>query len=128
MAWWTAALDERVKVCVDLCCLTDFQALIDDKGLSRHGMYYYVPALLNHFTAAQINELIARLASQGDDDVAVLQALHLVVRVIEQLGHRHRLVDRLDRGRGGRLLCRRGRRLRSGRGLLDGQRLRPVRA
>jgi cephalosporin-C deacetylase-like acetyl esterase len=24
MAWWTAALDERVKVCVDICCLTDF--------------------------------------------------------------------------------------------------------
>ncbi len=28
MAWWVTALDERVRVCVDLCCLTDFQALI----------------------------------------------------------------------------------------------------
>ena len=28
MAWWVAALDERVKVCVDICCLTDFDALL----------------------------------------------------------------------------------------------------
>ena len=58
-AWWLAALDERLKVCVDINCLTDFQAPIDDKGLSRHGVYYYVPSLLNHFSTAQINELIA---------------------------------------------------------------------
>jgi len=58
MAWWVAALDERVKVCVDICCLTDFQALIEAKGLSGHGIYYYVPGLLKHFTTAQINALI----------------------------------------------------------------------
>jgi dienelactone hydrolase len=58
-AWWLAALDARMKVCVDINCLTDFQALIDDKGLSRHGVYYYVPSLLTHFSTAQINELIA---------------------------------------------------------------------
>jgi len=43
MAWWVAALDERVKVCIDLCCLTDFQALIETRGLDGHGIYYYVP-------------------------------------------------------------------------------------
>ena len=59
MSWWLAALDERVKVCVDLCCLTDFQTLIEEKGLNLHGIYYYVPDLLNHFTTAQINSLIA---------------------------------------------------------------------
>jgi dienelactone hydrolase len=59
MAWWTAALDQRIKVCVDLCCLTDFQALIETNGLDLHGLYYYVPGLLNHFTGAQINALIA---------------------------------------------------------------------
>jgi dienelactone hydrolase len=59
MAWWLAALDERIKVCVDLCCLTDFQTLVAERGLSRHGIYYYVPDLLNHFTTAQINALIA---------------------------------------------------------------------
>jgi dienelactone hydrolase len=59
MAWWTAALDERIAVCVDLCCLTDFQALIETRGLDGHGIYYYVPGLLKHFGTAEINALIA---------------------------------------------------------------------
>ena len=58
MAWWSAALDERLKVTADICCLTDYQALIANKNLSGHGVYYYVPGLLKHFTTAQINELI----------------------------------------------------------------------
>jgi dienelactone hydrolase len=59
MAWWLAALDPRIRVCVDLCCLTDFDALIDSRGLDGHGIYYYVPSLLKHFTTSQINALIA---------------------------------------------------------------------
>jgi dienelactone hydrolase len=59
MAWWTAALEPRIKVCIDICCLTDFHALIETRGLDLHGFYYYVPGLLKHFTAAQINALIA---------------------------------------------------------------------
>jgi len=58
MAWWVGALDPRVKVVVDLCCLTDFQALIDSRGLDGHGVYYYVPGLLKNFTTAGINALI----------------------------------------------------------------------
>ena len=71
MAWWVAALDTRIKVCVDICCLTDFQALIDSRGLDGHGVYYYVPGLLKHFTTAQINALIApraHLSLAGDYD------------------------------------------------------------
>ena len=34
MAWWLAALDERIKVTVDICCLTDFQTLLAKKGLA----------------------------------------------------------------------------------------------
>ncbi|HHY55041.1 MAG TPA: alpha/beta hydrolase [Chloroflexi bacterium] len=59
MAWWLAALDTRIKVCIDLCCLTDFDALIAQRGLDGHGIYYYVPSLLKHFTTAEINALIA---------------------------------------------------------------------
>jgi len=59
MAWWVAALDTRIKVCVDICCLTDYQALIESRGLDGHGIYYYVPGLLKYFTTAQINALIA---------------------------------------------------------------------
>jgi dienelactone hydrolase len=59
MAWWVAALDPRIAVCVDICCLTDFAALIAHRSLEAHSMYYYVPRLLQHFTTAQINALIA---------------------------------------------------------------------
>lgn len=65
MAQWTAALETRVKVCVDICCLTDYQALIEDQGLGRHGIYYYVPGLLKYFTAGQINSLITPRAHLG---------------------------------------------------------------
>lgn len=65
MAWWLAALDERIKVTVDICCLTDFQALIEAGGLRGHGIYYFVPRLLKHFTTAQINALIAPRAHLG---------------------------------------------------------------
>ncbi len=57
-AWWLAALDPRVSVCMDVCCLTDFEELIRTQGLKGHGIYYYVPRLLQHFQTAQINELI----------------------------------------------------------------------
>jgi len=71
MAWWTAALDERIVACADICCLTDFHALIDSKGLSGHGIYYYVPNLLKHFTTTDINALTiprAHLALAGLQD------------------------------------------------------------
>ena len=71
MAWWLAALDDRIKVCVDICCLTDFQALIEEGNLDGHGIYYYVPSLLKHFTTAQINALIGprpHLAIAGNQD------------------------------------------------------------
>jgi dienelactone hydrolase len=59
MAWWLAALDERIRVTVDICCLGDFQALLANGSLDEHGIYYYVPSLVKHFTTAGINELIA---------------------------------------------------------------------
>lgn len=57
-AWWLAALDPRVQLCIDLCCLTDYEELIKTNYLRGHGVYYYVPALLEHFQTHQINELI----------------------------------------------------------------------
>ncbi len=65
MSWWLAALDTRIKVCVDICCLTDYDALIEANGLDLHGIYYYVPNLLKHFTAARINALISPRAHLG---------------------------------------------------------------
>ena len=70
-AWWLAALDPRVHVCVDICCLTDYEELIRTLALSEHGVYYYVPSLLKHFQTAEINELIVprpRLSVNGRRD------------------------------------------------------------
>ena len=70
-AWWLAALDPRVRLCMDVCCLTDYEELIKAHGLSAHGIYYYVPALLKHFQSAEINELIVprpRLSVNGRRD------------------------------------------------------------
>jgi hypothetical protein len=58
MAWWLAALDTRLRLCADLCCLTDFEELIRTGNLAGHGVYYYVPRLLAHFQTHQIRELI----------------------------------------------------------------------
>jgi len=67
-AWWLAALDPRVRLCLDVCCLTDYEELIKSRNLKGHGIYYYVPSLLKHFDTAQINELIVprpRLSVNG---------------------------------------------------------------
>ena len=57
-AWWLSALEPRLRLCLDVCCLTDYEELIRTQGLKEHGIYYYVPSLLKHFQTAQINELI----------------------------------------------------------------------
>jgi hypothetical protein len=70
-AQWAGALDPRLKVVVDICCLTDWHTLVEVGGLKGHGIYYYVPDLLNHFTTTQMNALIApraHLSLAGNQD------------------------------------------------------------
>jgi hypothetical protein len=70
-AQWVGALDPRLKVVVDICCLTDWHTLVEVGGLKGHGIYYYVPDLLNHFTTSQLNALIAprpHLSLAGNQD------------------------------------------------------------
>jgi len=89
MAWWLAALDERVKVTVDICCLTDFQTLLANKALRLHGVYYYVPSLLEHFTTAQINALIAPRAHLGlaglRDELTPVAGLDIIERALQHV-------------------------------------------
>src|SRR6185295_10778502 len=95
MAWWLAALDERIKVTVDINCLTDFDSLIAAKGLRHHGVYYYVPSLLEHFTTSQINALIAPRAHLGlvgtRDELTPLPGVERIDRELQaeytRLGH-----------------------------------------
>jgi acetyl esterase/lipase len=89
MAWWLAALDERVKVTVDICCLTDFHTLLAKKGLSHHGVYYYVPGLLKQFTTSQINALIAPRAHLGlaglRDQLTPVEGLDIIERELNRV-------------------------------------------
>jgi len=71
MSWWLAALDERIRVTVDLCCLSDYDELRKTGDMDGHNLYYFVPDLLNHFTSADINALIvprAHLSLAGERD------------------------------------------------------------
>ena len=70
-AWWLAAIDERIALTVDICCATDYDELIRIRNLDGHGIYYYVPSLLKHFSASDIMRLIAprkRLSLNGKFD------------------------------------------------------------
>ena len=72
MSIWTAALDPRIKMCADICCLTDFAELEKQGNLSAHGIFYYVPSLTKYFTMADICRLIAprpHLSTAGIYDV-----------------------------------------------------------
>jgi len=89
MAWWLGALDERIKVTVDICCLTDFHTLVDKKGLSGHGVYYYVPGLLKKFTTSQINALIAPRPHLGlaglQDKLTPVEGLDIIDRAMTDI-------------------------------------------
>ncbi|KTD85628.1 dienelactone hydrolase family protein [Paenibacillus etheri] len=71
MAWWLAALDERVGVIVDICGQVDAHTLIAVRGLDHHGYYSYVPGLLKHFTTLDIQKRIVprpRMSLVGRND------------------------------------------------------------
>jgi len=88
MAQWVAALEERIKVTVDICCLTDYHTLLAEKGLRGHSIYYFVPGLLKHFTAAGINGLIApraHLSLAGlRDPLTPVAGLDVIDRALSQ--------------------------------------------
>ena len=77
-----------------LLCAMDAVA----KGLGGHGVYYYVPGLLKHFTTSQINALIAPRAHLGlaglQDKLTPVEGLDIIdrdlTRVYTELGHPER--------------------------------------
>ncbi|MGO4936024.1 dienelactone hydrolase family protein [Fundicoccus sp. Sow4_H7] len=58
-AWWLSALDERIKVTVDMGGQVDAQTLLKQGKFSKHGFYSYVPGLLKHFSTTDIQSMIA---------------------------------------------------------------------
>ena len=89
MSWWVSALDTRVKACVDICCLTDFEALIETGRLNGHGIYYYVPSLLEYFDTSSINALIAprpHLSLAGEyDPLTPSKGLDKIDRILKKV-------------------------------------------
>jgi dienelactone hydrolase len=69
--WWLMALDERPRTGVAVGCLTRYRNLILNEGLKYHGIYYFVPGLLEHFDTEAIVSLAAprpMLFQTGDQD------------------------------------------------------------
>jgi dienelactone hydrolase len=70
-SWWLMALDERLRAGVAVACLTRYQDLIAAGLLKAHGIYYYVPGMLQHFDTEAVVSLIAPRAAlflNGDRD------------------------------------------------------------
>jgi dienelactone hydrolase len=70
-SWWLAAVDERVQAVVGVACFTRYTELIAHGNLRKHGIYYFVPGVLQHFDTDAIHALIAprpHLELSGDQD------------------------------------------------------------
>lgn len=82
MSWWLAAMDERIKVVVDIGGQVDYESLINERCLDHHGFYYYIPGILTNHTTLDIQRLIAprpRLSLVGRND------LHCPLSGVKQL-------------------------------------------
>jgi len=70
-SWWLMALDDRLQTGVAVACLTRYQDLIAHQALPAHGIYYFVPGMLNHFDTEAVIALLAPrpvLLMTGDQD------------------------------------------------------------
>jgi dienelactone hydrolase len=48
-SWWLMALDDRPRTAVCVGCMTRYQELILAGSMKEHGIYYFVPGMLEHF-------------------------------------------------------------------------------
>jgi dienelactone hydrolase len=70
-AWWLAAIDERIRTIVGVACFTRYTELLAHGNLRKHGIYYFVPGILEHFDTEAIYALVAprpMLMLSGDQD------------------------------------------------------------
>ena len=107
-SWWLMALDGRIRTGVAVACLTRYRNLIEQQRLDQHGIYYYVPGMLNHFDTEAIVSLIAprtALFLNGDRDagspVKGIRQIEKAVRKVYRLyGAGRRFVSLLHKGVG----------------------------
>jgi len=102
-SWWLAALDSRIQAVVGACGLTSYRALIDAGALNRHGIYFYVPRILQVAEVYDIVSLIAPrpfLSLSGEEDGAsppdgVREVHRRSGRIYHLMGARRNLASRL---------------------------------
>jgi len=90
--WWLMALDDRLRAGVAVACLTRYQDLVAAGLLKAHGIYYYVPGMLQHFDTEAVISLLAprpALFLTGDQDggspVAGIRKIEAVARDVYRL-------------------------------------------
>jgi dienelactone hydrolase len=92
--WWLMALDERLKAGVAVCCLTRYQNLIATEQLRAHGIYYFVPGLLNHFDTEAVVALAAPrplLFQSGETDAgSPVAGIRVIEAKVSKLYELHR--------------------------------------
>lgn len=96
-SWWLAAIDDRVQALVGVACFTRYTELIAHGNLRRHGIYYFVPGVLQHFDTEAIHALIAprpHLELSGDQDGGA--PTDGVVALEKKLGPLYRLYGKGD--------------------------------
>jgi dienelactone hydrolase len=85
-SWWLMALDERIQTGVAVACLTRYQNLIEHEALKAHGIYYFVPKLLNYFDTEAVVALLAprpALFMNGDQDFgSPVEGIHAIERAV----------------------------------------------
>lgn len=88
MSWWLAALDERIKVSVDISAQVDLETLLHMRSLDSHGFYSYVPNVLKHFKTPDIQALIAprhRISLVGKNDpLCPVEGVEKLKQALEQ--------------------------------------------
>lgn len=98
--WWLMALDERLKAGAAVCCLTRYQDLIATEGLSAHGIYYFVPGMLNHFDTEAVVALAAPrplLFQSGETDAgSPIAGIRKIEARVSELYRLHRVPDNFE--------------------------------
>lgn len=86
--WWLMALDERLKTGVAVGCMTRYEDLIAAQQLKAHGIYYFVPGMLNHFDTEAIISLAAprpMLFMTGDEDSgSPVEGIHRIEKTVKR--------------------------------------------
>lgn len=101
-SWWLAAMDDRIKACVSVSCLTRYQDLIAAGAVNQHGFYYFVPGILARgIDAEAVIGCIApraHLTLSGDEDAgSPVDGIRIINAFQERL---YALYGKEDRFRG----------------------------